>query len=328
MMTSSLQDALILDRSILFSMLQRNRCAHGRTLYFQRMEMVLKALSRSRIETLNERMAAAKRLQQKTKRERLEWTMESLAKKDPYMTEMEEISDVLTIRLPDIISRIEFAASALFYELGRGFFMPFNTIAIGSLARIRIVVMKLGRQGLVNFKSMIADSEFKIDVDLENAMAAFVEIEAEKGDDAKHAVLLKKLGIASSQSTDGKVVSESNFESNQEGNEDIHGSSGEIIIMGRKETIIKSESNLSQNNPTSDFGASLDFDEAESSSNSVTRTTRPKSAAKDFIDTNQTILEKLRRKRIKKEESLMKSTAPKKKKKKTTKDVFDEIFGK
>jgi hypothetical protein len=326
-MTAALQEALTLDRSILFSMLQRNRCAHGRTRYFQRMEMVLKALSRSRIETLNERMAAAKWRQQKTKREQLEWTMESLAKQDPHVTELEEILDMLTIRLPDVISRIEFAASVLFYELGRGFFMPFNTIAIGALARIRIIVMKLGRQGLVDFKSMISDSEVKTNVDLETAMIAFVEIEAEKGDDGKHAVLLKKLGIAASQSTDVKEVSEFNFESNQEANEDIHGSSGEIITMARTETLIKSESNFSKNNPTGDFGASLDFDEGESSSKSVA--TRPKSAAKDIIDTNQAILESLKRKRVKEEESLMKKTKPKKKKKKnSTKDVFDEIFGK
>ena len=45
-------------------------------------------------------------------------------------------------------SRIQHASSALFIEISRGYFLPFCTVALAALARIRMVLRRIGRLGV------------------------------------------------------------------------------------------------------------------------------------------------------------------------------------
>jgi hypothetical protein len=53
------------------------------------------------------------------------------------------LKDHLLTHLPDIVSRLEYAADALFQEAARGFFLPFCTVALGCAARIRALLLNL-----------------------------------------------------------------------------------------------------------------------------------------------------------------------------------------
>ena len=48
--------------------------------------------------------------------------------------------------LGECLSRIQHAAIALFAETSRGYFLPFCTVALSCLARIRVLLMRIGRQ--------------------------------------------------------------------------------------------------------------------------------------------------------------------------------------
>ena len=326
-MTVALQDALALDRYILLSMLQRNRCAHGRTRYFQRMEMVMKALNQNKVEALTHRLEAAKRQQRTRKSLQQEWTLEKLLHIDPHVRDLSEISDLLTIRLPSIMSRIELAASTLFYELGRGFFMPFNTIAIGALARIRIILMKLGRQGLIELKTLLADSNLKENFDFEQTMQTFVESQVNKDKNiAKHDALLKQLGIAGSKSRGQDEADNVKDEPNQEsttGTQEFNCSVDESLTQPIDSNSFKFEKITTERIiETDDFGESLDYVDI---ARSECVDAQDKSIH-DSVDKNQSVVESLKRKRAKDDASKEKKQG-RKKKGKAKKDVFDEIFG-
>jgi len=310
-MTVALQDALALDRSILLSMLRRNWCAHGRTRYFQRMEMVLKALNKSRVESLTERLGTLRsQTLFKKKRKQEEWTLENLSKEDSEVIEMKEILDLLIVRLPAVISRIEAAASALFYELGRGFFMPFNTIAIGAIARIRVILIKIGRQGLVDLQIVMADSKVNMDVDWEKAMQLFVEPETgvHVVTSNTHKTQLKNLGIKEFKSKGIEKVS------------DVQ----EEFAPDTSPEMNKGARAKARNLAMDDLGESLDFHENESSTSTATQLNN---RANETIDKNQEIQESLKRKRNDKEGIAKKTKHKGKAKIRLKKDIFDEIFG-
>lgn len=63
-----------------------------------------------------------------------------------YNEEVIHFFRALTPTLMEILNRIDFAATAMFAEIVRGFFLPFGTIAIGCLARIRSLLLTFSRE--------------------------------------------------------------------------------------------------------------------------------------------------------------------------------------
>jgi hypothetical protein len=62
--------------------------------------------------------------------------------------EFRELVKTFTHGIQQLLSRIVHASKALFWEVSRGFFLPFCTVALSALARIRVTVLYLGRIGL------------------------------------------------------------------------------------------------------------------------------------------------------------------------------------
>lgn len=58
--------------------------------------------------------------------------------------ELEQLIRVWTTGMEETLSRIHHASSALFLEVSRGFFLPFCSVALGALARIRAMLMEIG----------------------------------------------------------------------------------------------------------------------------------------------------------------------------------------
>ena len=176
-----LLEGLALDTSILQSLLKRHRCNHGRTLYYRRMEMALKSIRRSEVlesvpymnTTFTDRVRTYQQSQRKQqqKRQRYEtktrlkqeeqWSLERSETKrqndknnadgmneDPLQliwTDLRGLIKIWTIKSEEIISRIHHAAKMLFAEVSRGFFLPFCSVALASIARIRAMLMEIGR---------------------------------------------------------------------------------------------------------------------------------------------------------------------------------------
>jgi len=61
---------------------------------------------------------------------------------------------VWTRTIPELLSRIQHASKALFKEVSRGFFLPFCTVALGALARIRALLMEIGVKGLTKLQEL------------------------------------------------------------------------------------------------------------------------------------------------------------------------------
>ena len=49
-----------------------------------------------------------------------------------------------------MLSRILYAAEGLYTELSRGYFVPFCTVALAAISRIRALLMRMGREGCVD----------------------------------------------------------------------------------------------------------------------------------------------------------------------------------
>mgnify|MGYP005846443759 CR=1 FL=1 len=179
-MTNHNNEALQLEITILEALLKRNRSSQGRTKYYQRCSMVLRAILRTQLmelkpttQALKDSLAAAANVPQishnKRRRQRQQsnsggdadqhWDWKSLQKEETTLGNKCNDTDILekeqrdTIQFigktihqdfPEILSRIEYASQALFWEIARGFFLPFCTVAVGALARIRVLVMRLG----------------------------------------------------------------------------------------------------------------------------------------------------------------------------------------
>jgi hypothetical protein len=67
---------------------------------------------------------------------------------DRLVDEMKYLMRLWMEKIPEILSRIHHASRALFVEVGRGFFLPFCSVALSALARIRSMLMIIGRLGL------------------------------------------------------------------------------------------------------------------------------------------------------------------------------------
>lgn len=169
-----------LEVSVLQSLLRRHRTSHGRTLYYKRMEMALKpVLSNyimldvtSRLETL-QRNVQQQHLQEHSRRRKRkgkslgdeEWSLMVPPKPDTTTINTETIQrlwnefhalvTLFTEGIQEILSRIHHASRVLFVEVSRGFFLPFCSVALGALARIRAMLMHIGRMGLIRLKNWL-----------------------------------------------------------------------------------------------------------------------------------------------------------------------------
>mmetsp|Transcript_19441 Transcript_19441/g.22421 ORF Transcript_19441/g.22421 Transcript_19441/m.22421 type:complete len:479 (+) Transcript_19441:40-1476(+) len=178
-------EGLSYDVSILHALLKRHRSSHGRTIYFRRMNMTLKCLKRQQKMIMVENVYRVKELQKNINQyhqelnrkkklrqrhgteEEEEWclqpshnnktaaaaattkTTRTVSKFSILVDELQKLILVWTQHIPEILSRIRHSSLALIKEVSRGFFLPFCTVALGALARIRSIVMGIvGLRGL------------------------------------------------------------------------------------------------------------------------------------------------------------------------------------
>ena len=164
-------ESLSLDVFVLQSLLNQHQCSHGRTKYFQRLSMVVKALRRfevlefpDQMEEMQKKVNAAVQEQTRKKQRRLksrneddEWYLSKPATKEDKQLDiivglLDDIRQTLTGRIPEIVSRIHHASSSLFVEVSRAFFLPFCTVALGALARIRVLLLRIGFQAVAELQ--------------------------------------------------------------------------------------------------------------------------------------------------------------------------------
>jgi hypothetical protein len=91
----------------------------------------------------------------KRKREQIFWEISNPLESDMQRKETQRlrfrdqlllVKSAVLMHIPDILSRLELAAASLFTEIARGFFLPFNSVALGAVARIRMLLLRLSDQ--------------------------------------------------------------------------------------------------------------------------------------------------------------------------------------
>jgi hypothetical protein len=162
------QNALELEVNVLSLLLRRNQCSHRRSKPFQHASMALRCLlvksthnTKDQAPNLqlfgasNDLLARAEeavnRRRVKRRRQQVFWELASATDQEEDRHELRELTKlhggiVWAIQLSNIqelFSRIDSAAAYLWSEIARGFFLPFMTVAVASLARIRILVLQL-----------------------------------------------------------------------------------------------------------------------------------------------------------------------------------------
>lgn len=110
------------------------------------------------------REAILEKKAQSQKRKRDEsWDITSLSKeKEPLMDtpaiqSLHAIQKTLQQEIPEVLSRLEHASEPLFLEVSRGFFLPFCTVALGAIGRIRVFLMRIGHQLLDTLEEVKLD---------------------------------------------------------------------------------------------------------------------------------------------------------------------------
>lgn len=147
------QDALELDLTVLQALLKRNQHSHGRTLYFQRMSMAWRAIQRHEIMSVT--VESLQQALQKYSKNREQWSVEGRDPLADIQKQVREIVSLLEKGVPEITSRIDHATEALFVEVARGFFLPLCVVALGCLARIRILVLRNARKLVLDLQRLI-----------------------------------------------------------------------------------------------------------------------------------------------------------------------------
>jgi hypothetical protein len=177
MIPPSIVQALSLDISVFDALLKRHCCSHGRAKYYQRCRMTLTCMQQ-RYNLLDfsillaELQKSVNGMDQQRKRARRNnrnaeqaWEMQELGSNNNQKSLMtkeqlqlaDQLSTIQTTVLhhfPEIISRIHHASMALFVEVSRGFFLPFCTVALGALARIRALILRMGRMALTELQQL------------------------------------------------------------------------------------------------------------------------------------------------------------------------------
>lgn len=178
------------DFEIVQRLLQRNYAQQHRALYFKRLQMVVKCLERydlispredkvknngsdagdvtcALMDSLNEAERLVRHYQvyaADLRQEDDKWRIASNSKvkrgkstsgaafEGRLMRAMHRLYNVLTRYLPECFSRIDYAASAFFETMSRGYFLTFCTVATSALARIRTTLMQCGQEILSKYQ--------------------------------------------------------------------------------------------------------------------------------------------------------------------------------
>jgi len=326
-MTSLQDDALSLDLTVLQALLQRNNNSHGRTLYFKRMKMAVRALQRQLPLLELDSLRHALQVYEKT---RQEWTLDS----DPLSNvkkELKIVRELLDRGISEIVSRIDHAAEALFVEVARGFFLPLCIVALGCLARIRILIMRSARESTIELQALLGEYKHVEEITalamepayyestLERFMEPSLHDQQRKFDPER---TLQSLGL-----TQGMKES---------------GDSGDVEMMGddEKEEVreTKEAPTISHDDNDDDVGESVVGTSASLASESaqqIASLTTTTAHQQDDSDKNLEFLQQIKtigdRKRKTdngaSEKKKKKKKRKKESKKKKKKDVFDEIFG-
>ena len=101
------------------------------------------------------------------------------------------LSRKLTHHLPEVLSRILYAAEGLYTELSRGYFVPFCTVALAAISRIRALLMRMGREGCVDLGRILTAIDSVLEADGTNAIKG--ELWHDKLDLLRLKRLLKKI---------------------------------------------------------------------------------------------------------------------------------------
>mmetsp|Transcript_11665 Transcript_11665/g.24033 ORF Transcript_11665/g.24033 Transcript_11665/m.24033 type:complete len:439 (-) Transcript_11665:681-1997(-) len=183
-MPTAIAEALSLDVQVLTLLLRRNRAAQHRSRYYRRLAMMTKCLSRNGIDDgplffsellrceIRHEVDWIESMSDRDRRKRARgdegrWAIKKSQSAVPPTTSLQDrsessnddessfstkilmLSQALTIHLPEVLSRILYAAEALYSELSRGYFVPFCTVAVASISRIRALLMRMGREGCI-----------------------------------------------------------------------------------------------------------------------------------------------------------------------------------
>jgi hypothetical protein len=305
-----MEEALSLDMKVLEALLRRNRCSHGRTRYYKRISMATRALQR-RFPLLQQ--ALLELLQQRNACRKQEWTCQETKNFHAQVLIVQTLFDAL---LPEIPLRIQYAASALLFEIQRGFFLPFCTVALGALARIRILVMRIGRDQLSEFQSTVSEHNFVLEPVhwFENTMKLLDEdptmtTPTNENDDQRVVLQLQSLGLVpkKSQRTNTEEV--------------MNDKKKKIDIFARDETNFPPDKEAA----IDDIGTSVTVRTTTARS---TPTNPP--SQQDESDRNFKLLSSIKVSKIDRKRTMNESETKKKKKKRKKekkKDILDQIFG-
>lgn len=163
-------EALYLEFNVLALVIDRNRKQHQRAAYFRRLDMLYRCIQKYMVflqpfeESSNTTLIT---ILQNVKKKKLEyesllsrqlkiqkrqrqdqWSLvgaNTSKKKDAFLIHLQTLHQSIHQELPEILSRIMFAAEALYKELSRGYFAPLCTVCLACISRIRTLVMRLGR---------------------------------------------------------------------------------------------------------------------------------------------------------------------------------------
>ena len=97
----------------------------------------------------------------------------------------------ITHHVPEVLSRILYAAEGLYTELSRGYFVPFCTAALAAISRIRALLMRMGREGCIELGRCLTAIDNALEID--GAKAFDGELWHDKFDLLRLKRLLKKI---------------------------------------------------------------------------------------------------------------------------------------
>jgi len=148
---SRLEEALRLECHVLGLVLQRNHKQHHRTQYFRRIDMIHRAIQRHSILLLTHDVSTLRQSMSDGKAYNSVIPFSQTEKPNQQLTAemIDKMYKLVHQVLPEIISRIMHAASSLFMELGRGFFVPLCSVLLAITSRIRVILMRLGREAVL-----------------------------------------------------------------------------------------------------------------------------------------------------------------------------------
>jgi hypothetical protein len=348
-------EALSLDLSVLSALLKSHRYSHGRALYYRRMSMALKAIQRHELMDFwvqlesfeaNVNQWSHQRKRKKQRKEEEQWDLK-LQQKDEEQASLKQefdqlLNETLSLQFPELVSRIHHASAALFMEVNRGFFLPFCTVALSALARVRTLILQIGRMGLTRLHEILQSNEpaefirFPQDT-FEKAMEAFLENDRKETHIRKQERyhILASIGITVRRPTrkEGNQVEEREHSTEDEKPDIDTSATGDA-------TIDRADDDPSSKSATpvvdNDIGESMAFGHSEAPKSPIGNDLKEKKVnppKADPLDRNMEIVASFKKKENSKEKSKKrKETQPpkeKKKKKKSNKskgDFFDNLF--